>query len=141
MLSRSPAMRRDSMRWIGLALLFAAAAHAAPKPVPPAQLSAAKADSVRATYARDRADTDENLREGATSYLAAIARADFGGKPSLMLGRTADCDLRVDDPELATHHLRVTVVGDSFLVEAVTDTAHFLVRGQPTRFARLGPGF
>lgn len=114
---------------------------AAAKPVPPVRVTAAEADSLRAAYAKDRTDTDRDLREGATSYLAAVARTDFGEKNALVLGRAADCDLRIDDPELAAHHLRVTVAGDSFAVEAIDDTAHFTVRGEMLREARLAPTF
>jgi len=35
----------------------------------------------------------------------------------------------------------VTVAGDSFRVEAIDDTAHFLVRGETQRSATLTPGF
>jgi len=99
-------------------------------------------DSLRNAYEKDRADTQKWLRESPTSYLAAVARTDFGEKSSMVLGRAADCDLRVDDPELAAHHLRVTVEGDSFRVEAVDDTAHFRVRdGEPMRAASLAPGY
>ena len=80
----------------------------------PVKVLPAAADSIRAGYEEDRADTEKQLREGPTSYLAAVARTDFGEKTALVLGRAADCDLRVDDPEVAAHHLRVTVAGDSF---------------------------
>jgi uncharacterized protein (DUF1684 family) len=107
----------------------------------PPELAPAAADSIRAAYAKDRADTEKDLRESPTSYLAAVARTDFGDKSALVLGRAADCDLRVNDPELAAHHLRVTVAGDSFHVEAIDDTAHFAVRGEWRRDATLPPGF
>jgi len=107
----------------------------------PVKVLPAAADSIRAGYEKDRADTEKQLREGPTSYLAAVARTDFGEKTALVLGRAADCDLRVDDPEVAAHHLRVTVAGDSFRVEAVDDTARFLVRDVPLRSATLPPGF
>ncbi len=127
---------------LALALLTPAhAALAAPRGTPPVHASAA-ADSLRAVYAKDRAATAENLRTGATSYLAAVARTDFGDKRTLVLGRAADCDLRVDDPELAGHHLSVTVDGDSFRVQALDDTAHFGTRaGDIVRESISGPGF
>jgi uncharacterized protein (DUF1684 family) len=118
------------------------AALAAPRGTPPVRVSAAAADSLRAAYAKDRAETAENLRSGATSYLAAVARTDFGDKHTLVLGRAADCDLRVDDPELAAHHLSVTVDGDAFRVQALDDTAHFRTRaGDIVRESVSGPGF
>lgn len=124
-----------------LARAAAGVAEKARKPVPPVHLSATEADSLRAAYAKDRADTEQNLREGATSYLAAVARTDFADRAALVLGRAADCDLRVDDAEFAAHHLRVTVAGDSFRVAAVDDTAHFRVGGEELRATTLAPGF
>ncbi len=130
------------LAWRLLALLVVAApAVAAPRGVGPARLTRpSEADSLHAAYRADRADTEKALRESPTSYLAAVARTDFGEKSALVLGRAADCDLRLDDPELASHHLRVTVVGDSFHVEALDDTAHFQVRGASSRDARVAPG-
>jgi uncharacterized protein (DUF1684 family) len=124
---------------IGLATLLLPAA-AAPRGAEPVRVSAAEAESLRAAYQKDRDDTGNWLRESLTSYLAAISRKDFEDKPSLVVGRSASCDLRVDDPEFAPHHLRVTVAGDSFRVEALDDTATFRPRGSsPTRAATLGP--
>lgn len=118
------------------------AALAAPRGTPPVRVSPAAADSLRAAYAKDRAETAEHLRSGATSYLAAVARTDFGDQRTLVLGRAADCDLRVDDAELADHHLSVTVEGDSFRVQALDDTAHFRTRaGDIVRESVSGPGF
>ena len=112
--------------------LLGSRAHAAP----------AAADSLRAAYAKDRDETEANLKSGATSYLAAVARTDFADKRALVVGSATDCDLRVDDAAFAAHHLRVTVVGDSFRVEALDDTAHFRTRaGDESRAATLAPGF
>ncbi len=124
------------------ALSFAAPpALAAPRGADPVRVSSAEADSLRAAYATDRSDTEKSLRESPTSYLAAVARTDFADKASLVVGRDAACDLRVDDPEWAARHLRVTVVGDSFLVEALDDTATFRPRGgEPQRRSMLAPG-
>ena len=114
----------------------------APRGVPPVRPARPAADSLRVAYQKDRADTERNLRTSATSYLAAVARIDFGDKSALVLGRAADCDLRLDDAELAQHHLRVTVEGDSFRVVALDDTAHFMTRGgDVVRAANSGPGF
>ena len=132
------------MRSLAIALLLMTAtmdAARAANGVGPVKVAPAVADSIRAAYEKDRSDTEKQLKEGATSYLAAVARTDFGDKPALVLGRAADCDLKVDDPELAAHHLRVTVAGDSFQVEAIDDTAHFQVRGATLREATLPPGF
>lgn len=124
------------------ALALAFPASAAVRGTAPQQITSIAADSLRTAYAKDRADTEKQLREGATSYLAAVGRTDFADKSALVLGRAADCDLRVDDGEFSAHHLRVTVEGDSFRVVALDDTAHFRVRGgEPVREARLAPAF
>jgi uncharacterized protein (DUF1684 family) len=109
--------------------------------VAPVNVAPDSAKSIIAAYENDRTETEKQLKEGATSYLAAVARTDFADKAALVLGRAVDCDLKVDDPELAAHHLRVTVVGDSFRVEAMDDTAHFRVRGEALRATTLAPGF
>jgi len=132
------------MRLLAIALLLMTAtldtARAA-KGVAPVNVAPDSAKSIIAAYENDRTETEKQLKEGATSYLAAVARTDFGDKAALVLGRAADCYLKVDDPEVAAHHLRVTVVGDSFRVEAMDDTAHFRVRGEMLRSALLPPGF
>jgi uncharacterized protein (DUF1684 family) len=130
---------------LSLLVLVCATPVLATQPAPsfarPVKLSAGEADSIRQVYQNDRDETQKSLRESPTSYLAAIARTDFGDKPALVLGRAADCDVRIDDPEFAAHHLRVTVAGDSFQVAAMDDTAHFRVRGEELRAATLSPGF
>jgi hypothetical protein len=123
-------------------LVLAAPAPAAPRGVDPVRVAHARqADALKAAYLADRADTEKWLRESPTSYLAAVGRTDFEAKASLVLGRAAACDLRVDDPELAPEHLRVTVRGDSFDVRALGDTATFQVKGERRREATLAPGF
>ena len=125
------------------ALVLATAVTAAPKPpagVGPVRIrSAAEKDSLLAAYAKDRADTERHLKEGATSYLAAVGRTDFEEKQSLVVGSHPDCDV-VLDAEASPHHLRVTLDGDSFHVQAIDDTAAFVVRGERLREARMGPG-
>src|SRR5205814_8742552 len=130
--------RRHPMRCVAIALLMTFvtldAARAA-KGAGPVKLTPAAADSIRAAYAKARTDAERDLKESPTSYLAAVARTDFGEKPALVLGRGADCDLRVDDPELSAHHLRVSAAGDSFRAEATDDTAHCAVRAEWPRSA------
>lgn len=124
-------------------LLLATAVTAAPKPpagVAPVRItSAAEKDSLLAAYAKDRVDTEKHLQSGATSYLAAVGRTDFEGKSALVVGSAADCDV-VLDAEASPHHLRVTLEGDSFHVQAIDDTSAFVVRGERLREAKLGPG-
>lgn len=120
-----------------LALLIAALP--AVKAAPPAKLTPAAADSIRAFLEKDRAETEKWLRSGPTSYLATVQRRDFENKTTLTVGRDASNDVRVEDAEFQPHHLRVTVVGDSFQVAAVDAGARFKVGDQERRSATLGP--
>jgi hypothetical protein len=116
-------------RWISVGLrvaaLAAATATLAATPARPVKLSPAEAAAVLKEIEQDRADTQKWLQGDPTSYLATIDRCDFGNKPTLTVGRAADNDLRIDDPEVSAHHLRVTVEGDRFRVEAVDPLARF----------------
>jgi len=47
--------------------------------------------------------------------------------------------VRIADAAVAAHHLRVTVVGDSFAVEALDPGATFRVKDEERRAARVGP--
>lgn len=122
-----------------LVALLAGASSAAAAPARPAEMSKAEADSVLGVIEKDRKDTIEWLRDSPTSYLAAIARRDFGERASMVVGSAEDADVRVNDPEMRAHHLRVTVAGDSFRVEAIDPEATFQVGGRDTTVATVGP--
>ena len=107
--------------------------------VAPMKLAPAVADTLKAAIEKDRKDTEDWLAHNGTSYLAAVARRDFGAKTTLTVGRAEDNDVRVDEPAVMAHHLSVTVVGDSFRVQAVDEGATFKVRDQVTRGATLSP--
>src|SRR6266699_50565 len=49
-------------------------------------MSAAEADTLLKSYAKDRTDTEEWLKSKPTSYLATILRRDFGNNTSLTVG-------------------------------------------------------
>jgi uncharacterized protein (DUF1684 family) len=104
----------------------------------PVHLDAAVRDSLSRSLAASRAEDQEALRTSPTSYLAAVQRVDFGAAHRLVVGRAADCDVRVDDPEMPAHALSVSVEGDSFRVAAL-DTASFRWRHLAFREAMLGP--
>lgn len=115
-------------------------------PPGPVRLSPAAAAAVVKEIEKDRADTQAWLKSDPTSYLATIDRKDFAGKKTLSIGRASDNDLRIDDPGIAPHHLRVTVEGDRFRVDAVDGSALFKVPGEggafkdvPSRTATVGP--
>jgi len=101
--------------------------------------AAAGADSITAAILAERKDTEEWLRSKPTSYLAAVSRLDFDNRSALTVGSAPGNDLRLQDSTIAARHLSVTVVGDSFRVEALDPEARFNVRGAETRSATLAP--
>jgi len=122
---------------VGLAGCESSATREGGKPPPP--MSAVEADSLLQSYAKDRADTEEWLKSSPTSYLATIQRRDFGDRASLTVGSAAGNDVRIDDPGVKPRHLRVTVVGDSFRVEALDPGARFQVKDVEMTSAMLPP--
>jgi uncharacterized protein (DUF1684 family) len=103
----------------------AGAGRAAAKPVAPVALSKEAAAAALREIEKDRADTQKWLQSAPTSYLATIDRRDFGNRNTMTVGRAADNDLRVDAAPFAAHHLKVTVAGDRFHVQAVDPAATF----------------
>jgi hypothetical protein len=97
----------------------------APKLPGPVTLTRVEADSLTAAILKDRADTQDWLQKSPTSYLATVQRRDFGDHTTLTVGRTTDNDVHLYDSHAMAHHLRVTVVGDSFRVVAVDPGANF----------------
>jgi len=131
-------MLRATIRFaLFLAVPAALAGAATAKPAPPQRLTAAERDSLTRLVEKDRAETDEWLRSSPTSYLSTVARVDFLDRRTLVVGRAADCDVRVDDPEMPEHAMRVTVVGDSFRVESLDPAVPVVAGGQPVREATL----
>ena len=120
----------------GAATLMAAA----PGPV---VLTPSERSAVTKEIEQDRADTERWLHTDPTSYLATVDRRDFGARTALTVGRAADNDVRVDAADFSQHHLRVTVEGERFRVEAVDAGAHFTVGENPekkdTRSAVVAP--
>ena len=97
------------------------------------------ADSLTRLIEHEREQTEEWLKTSASSYLATVQRVDFGDRLSLTVGRGKGNDVRVDDPEIADRHLRVTVRGDSFFVEHLDKGSQFSVRGTLMSSAVLPP--
>jgi hypothetical protein len=114
---------------ISLISLLIALSLGASTPAAPVHLDAAARDSLANALTASRTEDQEALRTSPTSYLAAVQRVDFGAAHRLVVGRAADCDVRVDDPEMPAHALSVSVEGDSFRVAAL-DTASFRWRHQ-----------
>jgi uncharacterized protein (DUF1684 family) len=126
------------MRALLLTALVATVAMAA-EPAKPVTLGKAAADAVVKEIVKDRTDTEAWLRSDLTSYLATVDRQDFGTRKTLTVGRAAGNDLRIDDSEVLPRHLRVTVEGDRFRVEAVDAGAHFTVGTEDKREAIVDP--
>ena len=120
-------------------LVFVLAAATMGAGAAPATHTRAAADSIRAAIEKGRAETREWLKSGASSYLATAQRVDFPRRGKLTVGAAERCDLRLDDPAIRPVHLEVTVVGDSFRVEARDDAASFKVKGADVRAATVGP--
>jgi uncharacterized protein (DUF1684 family) len=127
--------------WLVGALLGAAccAVVIAAEPARPVKLAKAAADAAAKEILKDRADTEAWLENDITSYLATVDREDFGTRKSLTVGRAADNNLRIDDAEVMPHHLRVSVEGDEFRVQAVDPGARFKVGTEEKREAVVGP--
>jgi len=106
-------------------------------PSPPARLTPAEADSLTGAIEKDREDTRQWLKSAATSYLATIARRDFGDKTTMTVGSAAGSDLRIEDPAVSPAHLSVTVVGDSFRVVSADRRATFRVKDEDLTEATL----
>lgn len=102
-------------------------------------LAPAEADSLRAEVERNRAETLEWLKGGASSYLATVQRVDFGARTAFTVGSAADADVRIDDPSVAARHLAVAVVGDSFRVAALEPGATFRLGAAEAQAATVGP--
>jgi len=102
-------------------------------------LNPAAADSVIRQIEHERKQTEEWLKTSASSYLATVQRVDFGDRSSLTVGRGKGNDVRVDDPEIADRHLRITVRGDSFFVKRLDKGSQFSVRGTLMSSAVLPP--
>lgn len=113
---------------------------AAPGPARPVVLTAAERARILSQLATARTESEAWLKSDITSYLATVARHDFEQRTVLTVGRAAGNDVRIDDPAFAAHHLKVTVDGDRFRVQAIDAGAHFSLKGTDTRDAVLAPG-
>ncbi len=124
-----------------LATLAMLAAVSAPAAIPThTQYPPQVADQMIKKIYTDRDQAEAWMRQDPESYLAAMQRKDFAGRTSLTIGRAEDNDIRIDNDLIRPHHLRVTVVGDSFHVQALDDSARFRVENEyETRDSTLGP--
>src|SRR5262245_32736740 len=125
--------RRFALALIAVAALGTAAwaqggaARPVVRPAAPVALSKEAAAAALKNIETDRADTQKWLQSDPTSYLATVDRRDFGSRITMTVGRAADNDLRIDAAPIAAHHLKVTVEGDRFHVQAVDPSATFSI--------------
>jgi hypothetical protein len=117
---------------------------AAPKPgeaAKPAQVPATMVETLMKRIYSDRERSENWLRMDTESFLAAVKRVDFNGRTSLVIGSDPKSDLFIDDPLIRPQHVRVTVAGDSFHVQAIDDSAVFqLAHDESTpRDTTVGP--
>ena len=96
----------------------------------PVNLDKTAAEAVIKEIEKDRAETREWLRSNPRSYLAAVDRIDFGEKSALTVGRADDNDVRLSADDIEPHHLKITVDGDRFRVEAIDAKAGFKVKDE-----------
>src|SRR5262249_8232643 len=96
----------------------------------PVPMTPAEADSVIKPLAKDRADPETWRKSAPTSYLAAIARRDFGDLRAITVGSDPSNTIRLADSTITPHHLRVSVVGDSFRVDCPDTNSTFYLRGE-----------
>ena len=120
-------------------------AEAVGMPAHPVKLTPTEAAKALQDIEKDRAETQKWLQSDPTSYLATIDRRDFGQRKTLTVGRATGNHLRIDDETIAARHLRVSIDGDRFRVEAVDPAARFKTGGekggwQETRDATIDPG-
>ncbi|MDI9612574.1 MAG: DUF1684 domain-containing protein [Acidobacteriota bacterium] len=107
----------------------------------PVRIDPEAAATVTAAIERERAETLDWLRTSPRSYLAAVDRVDFGGKESLIVGSDPAADLTLEDEAIRPRHLRITVEGDLFRVEALDDGALFRLGDKEMREGVTGPSY
>jgi len=122
-----------------IAVLVLLAALLQPAVAGPVELTPAERAAITRQIEAQRAEAERALRSSPTSYLATVARQDFGDRTRLTVGRGADNDVPLDDPAILPHHLEVVVEGDRFVVRALAPSASFRVKDEERREATLDP--
>jgi len=111
----------------------------ATKPAKPVNLDRAESEAIVRQIEKMRAEDEEWLRSSPMSYLAAVARIDFGQKSSLTVGRAADNDVILPAEDIEPHHIRITVEGDQFRIQSIDAKADFKVDHEVKREATVDP--
>jgi uncharacterized protein (DUF1684 family) len=108
-------------------------------PAGPVVLEKADADSLSKAIEKYRDDQRNDLKAGATSYLATTQRIEYLWRSRLRVGTADTCDVGLSGPGVRPYHLTVDVVGDSFRVVARDPAATFKLKGVEMRKATVGP--
>jgi len=96
-------------------------------------------DSIALAIEQQRSKDMEWLRTSPTSYLAAIARVDFGEESTLTIGSDASNDVVIPGPVFKPRHMSVTVIGDSFRVQTLDPEATYTVGKKEQSGAMIVP--
>ena len=130
-------MKKKSICCAFLALLLAACGK--PTDTGPVKTDTATANAITVEIEKERSETHEWLKSSPTSYLAAVDRVNFGQKPALSVGRAEENDVRLPSEDVAPHHLKISVEGDRFRVEAVDPNSGFKIGEETKREATVDP--
>jgi uncharacterized protein len=127
---------------LSLAIMFAGCTRTKTDgPALPMKMEKSAADKAVQEIEKDRVDTQEWLRSNAHSYLAAVDRVNFGEKTTITVGSAGDNDLQLHTPDIEPHHLRITVEGSQFKIQAVDAKALLKVKDEPQREATVDPSY
>ena len=124
---------------LALAAAPASTTPTAATPPGPVVLAKADADSLRKAIEKYRDDERNDLKSGATSYLATTQRVEYLWRDRLRVGTADTCEVQLNDPGVRPYHLTVEVVGDSFRVVTRDPAATFKLKGVEMRRATVGP--
>ena len=147
-ISKRPLAPGPDRRFIAGGLVVVALCACVPSCVPGGKRAVGKAevltvsqsDSLLRFYVKDRTETEDWLKSSPTSYFATVLRQDFGDLLTLTVGSASGSDVKLEDPAVKPHHLRVTVAGDSFRVESLDPGASFAVKDSVQTSATVAPG-
>jgi len=109
------------------------------EPAKPVSLDSAESEAIVREIEKMRLEDEEWLRSSPMSYLAAVDRIDFGQKTTLTVGRAADNDVVLPAEDIEPHHLKITVEGDQFRVQAIDAEADFKIGEEVKREATVDP--
>ena len=108
-------------------------------PANPVSLDRAESQAIVREIEKMRTEDEEWLRSSPMSYLAAVARIDFGQRSALTVGRADDNDVVLTAEDIEPHHLKIMVEGDQFRIQSVDPEADFKINHEVKREATVDP--